>query len=376
MEKIQPKVQNEVLKNKLIYNIPFVFSNNDCTECYINSSLQCILCVPEVFNYLLRINNHINQIENIEKCGQGKKSNQLKENYSILKVAKHLSILLSKLEIFINKKNESQIKEILSSEKIITLNPENLKKYIKLTFGDNTSYFIGQQCAFEFIKKLLIKLNIFFKKYFNENIIQNTFGSEKRCLSTCNRCSSLNGITEFSEIQCLYLNPKQKEKNNNSNIYNLNTTSSLKTNNNNESVASLIIKYFKPEEVTDWKCHVCGNIGCTKSWYFSTFPEYLFICLKRFNNQMKKNNNPVFINLTIEILKCNYELVCDIVHIGKSINSGHYISIIKKFNNFFLMNDNNGKFIGNIDNDKFNEIDYVLNNSYVLLYRKRDDKNN
>ena len=103
-------------------------------------------------------------------------------------------------------------------------------------------------------------------------------------------------------------------------------------------------------------------------------PKYLFITLKKYDIRGKKNKN----NYTFPIEKfdfskycdgydkydCNYKLIGAICHSG-SIDFGHYISIIKKGEKWYVFNDDNVSEI-NIESQK----NMLFKNGYVLLYQK------
>ena len=104
-------------------------------------------------------------------------------------------------------------------------------------------------------------------------------------------------------------------------------------------------------------------------------PKYLFITLKKYNNSLRKYNN--YYTFPIKNLdfskycigydnyECLYDLIGVICHIG-SLNFGHYYSILKKNNKWYILND-----------DDINEYDIetnknkIFNNAYILLYKKK-----
>lgn len=105
-------------------------------------------------------------------------------------------------------------------------------------------------------------------------------------------------------------------------------------------------------------------------------PKYLFITLKKYDTQRKKNNNQYTFpidNLDFkkycygyDNYECNYELTGVILHSG-SIDFGHYISVVKKENDWFICNDDSiSKF--DIDKGKLQ----IFKNAYVLMYLKKD----
>lgn len=123
------------------------------------------------------------------------------------------------------------------------------------------------------------------------------------------------------------------------------------------------------DEKTNKKYKVCKTLKIVNA------PKYLFITLKKYNNSLKKNNHYYtfpFKNLDFskyclgyDNYECLYNLIGIICHIG-SMNFGHYYSIIKKNNKWFLMND-----------DEISEFDIetnknrIFNNAYILLYKKK-----
>lgn len=92
------------------------------------------------------------------------------------------------------------------------------------------------------------------------------------------------------------------------------------------------------------------------------WPDNLIIVLKRFDNNMRKNNNNISIPLE---WRHGYKLMGGIIHMG-NFNGGHYIyygyNSIK--NKWFIANDS---YITIIDMNKLNEI---VQQSYVLYYVK------
>jgi len=106
-------------------------------------------------------------------------------------------------------------------------------------------------------------------------------------------------------------------------------------------------------------------------------PKYLFVTLKKYNQQHKTHNNsytfPIY-NLDFskycmgyDSYKCNYDLIGAICHRG-NLDYGHYYSILNKNNNWFVVNDESiSKF--NIEKNK----QKLFNDAYVLLYTKNNN---
>ena len=96
----------------------------------------------------------------------------------------------------------------------------------------------------------------------------------------------------------------------------------------------------------------------------------IIIQFKRFlvtGNRTRKNNKETepfsFVDIeTLEGIK-RYEVVATIEHIGKEMKSGHYISYIKRNNNWFLCDDTK---ITPLANDNTSP----TKNSYIILLKE------
>lgn len=93
----------------------------------------------------------------------------------------------------------------------------------------------------------------------------------------------------------------------------------------------------------------------TKKW-----SKDLIIVLKRFNNNITKNNKPISIPLE---WRHNYVLKGAIVHSG-SLNGGHYVYYGNKNNKWYLFNDNSVSEINE------NILKNNLMNAYIVHYMK------
>ena len=99
-----------------------------------------------------------------------------------------------------------------------------------------------------------------------------------------------------------------------------------------------------------------------KRLYLKSYPKYLIIHLKRMNNNNLKDNKSIKVDKTIYLKDTKYELTALINHSG-SCEGGHYISAVKRNDQWFLCNDSS---ISEI------EIDNLLNNSYIYLFSKKN----
>jgi len=110
---------------------------------------------------------------------------------------------------------------------------------------------------------------------------------------------------------------------------------------------------------SSYRCDNCNNNTISrKKIVTSNWPNNLIIVLKRFDINMRKNNNMVEVPL---LWRHDYKLVGGIIH-GGNMNGGHYIYYGYENNNWYIANDSNII--------KVNNITQYVNNSYILYYRK------
>lgn len=136
-------------------------------------------------------------------------------------------------------------------------------------------------------------------------------------------------------------------------------------------------EYFNDLEINSWKCTTCKKKGCKKKGSIWTLPNYLIITLKKFKNDNKLTKNNVNITFPIEDLDLTkyiskekndrnnyiYDLYALNIHKG-NLNSGHYISICKHFNEKWYLFDD-----GNVS--QINNINYYTNDVYILFYMRK-----
>jgi ubiquitin C-terminal hydrolase len=127
----------------------------------------------------------------------------------------------------------------------------------------------------------------------------------------------------------------------------------------------------------------CNNKERSIQTVLTDLPTYLFIKVGRCDNYLRKINRSLHLvnNFTLttpknlselcetghtENISHKYELNGIIVHYGSSLNSGHYVSYVKKDKKWFLCNDSQ---ITEVNNFSLNSNE-ILTNSCVLLYIK------
>jgi ubiquitin C-terminal hydrolase len=131
------------------------------------------------------------------------------------------------------------------------------------------------------------------------------------------------------------------------------------------TVDNLLTDFFKKETVS-YKCEKCKNQGNhEKSLKIQKAPKYLIIHLKRFNNDLSKNEKFIgfssFLSLEENSIKEEeYSLISVINHYG-NFTKGHYITLNKTFD---------GKWVC-LDDDISMEIDNLevcSKEAYILVY--------
>jgi ubiquitin C-terminal hydrolase len=120
----------------------------------------------------------------------------------------------------------------------------------------------------------------------------------------------------------------------------------------NTLIQSVIEQEFNDETlIMDWKCNRCGHMGGTKKKFVqdTLLPDFILVKLKRYDismtGQIYKVNRAVspplgFTLKTDESLSHPYSLNGVLTHIGTQVTSGHYISEIKKGDDWWKCNDN------------------------------------
>jgi len=189
----------------------------------------------------------------------------------------------------------------------------------------------------------------FFKKNYSEiiKLIYSQFLSE----ITCNECKFQSIIFEPFNILSLEI-PDHP----------------------NLTLLDCIAHFNKKEELSindKWKCSKCNKItNSYKQISLWNLSKILTIHLKRFDNNMKKNNTSInipldILDLTSSVHKSNYEntfskkykCISIVCHSG-NYNSGHYFALCRKNNKWYLANDSTYKLI-NLNVKLINELGYI-----------------
>ena len=133
-------------------------------------------------------------------------------------------------------------------------------------------------------------------------------------------------------------------------------------------------------------CDKCGNINYTyQKKDIHKFPQILIIHIKRFKNEIEKNEEKIVFPEDIDLSKYNnkgnlgkYSLNSVVFHQGTLI-SGHYTAIFKYLptNQWLFCNDTKVKFLSGDKimglNPAYNKDDVAaIGDGYILFYRKSD----
>lgn len=136
------------------------------------------------------------------------------------------------------------------------------------------------------------------------------------------------------------------------------------------SCFDLLLKKEALDENNKWKCDKCRVLeNAERCISISYFPKILLITLKRFTNQISKDESLIrfpLSNFDVSNYSKNeknltYDLLGVINHSGQ-INMGHYYSYVKRNRSWYCFNDENVERIG--------EEKVVTKNAYLLIYRK------
>ena len=371
-------------------NIKGIYNNGN--DCYINATLQCLSVSPfiidfintdkkinkEIINTIIKYklgNNDANTI-NIEadKLIKFKEklsiSNEEIKHLEYISKNSYLLYLYLSFKNIIIKLNDDTDNKTLSNKEFISMN------YISAEHFGYEYLFNGEQNdPHEFMAYLLDKLHdsqkkskkiskasnfdnldLYSKLYYNnyKSTYENNYSSFVKnfyyyilTVIQCNKCKTISNDVSPNDILCLSIPDEFLNK----------------TINNNElTIYNCLNDMFKVESI-QYKCEKCNNYeNNIMEKKILTKSKTLILKIKRYytlGNRIVKNNKnvkyPSILNMntycigTNECTSLNYELYGIINHIG-GLNSGHYYSFIKKYNE---------------NNNKFNKQWYCCNDSQV-----------
>lgn len=321
-------------------------------KCFLNSILQCLSNTLKLTDYLLSAKYRSDDPE---------QSNKRKKEYYIV---------LSYLNLLINIWDTNQV---LKPKSFVENISKFIKKYFTLEQQDSHECLmyildflhigLGYEVEVDIqgtvknendklIKQSLEQWKTFYEKRYS--FIIETFNGMFYNKITCNNCKKDENV--FEPFNCISVNV-------NDNFINLENC--------------LDDYFFKAENIPTWNCESCDTnpSGCSKEIKAWTFPDYLIIHFKRFENNGKKINKIIDfpkddLDLTkyISPQKADpnnyiYSLYAINYHSGNS-ESGHYWSVCKNLNNnWYLYNDS--------DITKFTNQSILSKDAYILFYHRK-----
>ena len=307
--------------------------------CFINSLLQCLFNDDKFRKYIL--------------------SNKFK-----YKISKYDTIFVALKKIFIQLYEQDEVRnemEVFCKE-LQVLGKEDI-------IAENISNFNIHNDASELLVYLLDILNdhsqlnyetpiknksekIFFKNIKNKSIVSNLFKIQQLKQLQCQSCSNLYPLNF----------------NNNINIWQLNISQHF--------INSLFdaIKYDSMTKIINsYNCEKCKEtVEVKERTILSILPPTLIIQLLRFENNGSKITKNILIPFIISLDKFSYKLKNQIYelnsvccHISSNHLFGHYFSIVKSDEKWFILDDNS---VNEAEEEHVKNI--ILQHGYIFFYHK------
>ncbi|KAF7683684.1 Ubiquitin carboxyl-terminal hydrolase 12 [Astathelohania contejeani] len=214
-----------------------------------------------------------------------------------------------------NRKLYNLIKLLIKEVENNTIPDKKNLKYLitRIKNSDDTFFVIGnQECASEFIQLLL-------------NQVDQEINNEDGSIMDNFRFDT---VTEFKCMEC-----KTGWKGPSETVFPIYINKNISI---SEAIKSSMI-----EKIDDFKCEFCKkkvNIQAKRS--FTSNANILMVVNKCYDYITKEKLHYTFnVNYNLLINNFNYVLSAIIIHIGSTINSGHYIALCKRNNSWYKIND-------------------------------------
>ena len=371
-----------------MYSVKGIYNNGN--DCYINATLQCLSVSPFIIDFINQYKTNDEEIINIikkyklgsykantinieaDKLINLKKNNKLDIPNKDIKYLEYISknsyllyLYLSFKNIIVNI-NDTTDNKTLSNKEFIRMNYE-----IAEHFGYDYLFNGDQNDPHEFMAYLLDKLHdskkiskkmsnfnnldlddytklyyINYKSTYENNyslFVKNFYYYILTAIQ-CKKCKYISNAVSPNDILCLSIPDEFLNKS---------------IINNNLTIYNCLNDMFKVENI-QYKCEKCNNYeNNIMEKQILTKTKTLILKIKRYytlGNRIVKNNQnvkyPIVLNMKPYIVEdslLNYELYGIINHVGW-LNSGHYYSFIRKYNE---------------KNNKFDKQWYCCNDSQI-----------
>jgi ubiquitin carboxyl-terminal hydrolase 8 len=313
--------------------------------CYLNSTLQIIVSLYELNNYLININN----LQNLHKIDDSYLTIEWIELYKFISNNNNCTISPNRFVEYSRTISKRKNREEFSG---IEQNDANDYFYFLIESFHNSLNNLDTNIQFEKSKYSFINEYIEQIQKNDSSIISLLF---KSCL-IYNYINLQNGNKEFHKIEHGYTIELSIPKKENITIYDC----------FNETFKNDLLE--KDNAWFDDKTNTKKDV--IKQTRICYLPPILVIHLKRWVNYTHKNAQliqcPLELDLTpflfdSEIYKV-YELVGIINHIG-NIFGGHYFSYVKKQDNWYCCDDTTTR--------KINEKEIINSSNYCLFFRRK-----
>ena len=388
-----------------MYSVKGIYNNGN--DCYINATLQCLAVSPFIIDFINNYKKNDKEMINIiikYKLGSNKANTinieadkliKSKETLSIpdedIKYLEYISknsyllyLYLSFKNIIVNI-NDTTDNKTLSNKEFIRMNYELAEHfgYDYLFNGDQNdphefmAYLLDKLHDSKKISKKMsnfnnLELDDYTKLYYtnykstyenNYSLFVKNFYYYVLTAIQCNKCKHISNAVSPSDILCLSIPDEFLNKS----IINTNLT-----------IYNCLNDMFKVENI-QYKCEKCNNYeNNIMEKQILTKTKTLILKIKRYytlGNRIVKNNQnvkyPIVLNMKPYIVGdslLNYELYGIINHVG-GLNSGHYYSFIRKYNEknnkfdkqWYCCNDSQ---ITEISNEEA----LTSENAYILFY--------
>ena len=364
--------ENESIKSLLFTSsykryFPLKGLSNVGLTCYMNSTLQCLLHIPELNDYF--INKYLDQEEKLNKINKKTDTKGvLSKEYYLVVIGVCEDIIAPKSHKYNNSFSPKSFNNTLSRlnsqfAQFEANDSKDLLLYLFQAIHEELNYFGDQKIKIPKCNQLIESESYdFFMKVNNSlnlSIISYLFYGILKSITICSGCNSK--LYNFQYFQFLSF-PAYNYQGKQMNIY-----QGFKD----------FIKEEKMQGDNQCYCQKCKGLRDAKvnSFIFFT-PPYLIINFD-YGKDKKYKPSKVEFGEVIELEgftdeKCTqkeYELIGVSSHIGKSGSSGHYIAYCKDTNKgekgeWHEFNDSSHR------KCQFNEVN--SNSPYFLVYRRKD----